>query len=230
MNKQSAFDKKQIETIDNARSDIWEELNLPPGAISFLRQYGKLLLIGVIALTMLIVGWSLYGNHTEKRQEQAAVLLAEAILEPAGERRNELLRAVESQYGGTNAAIWSRVHLAHGAQEAGETEAAIAAYQSVLKELNAGNPLVPLIRYSMAKSYEVSGELDQALYHYQQLASVSGFTTQGLLAAGRIHELLNQPAEALQVYEQLAGLGEGQENWFVENKVASLREQLSSQE
>jgi predicted negative regulator of RcsB-dependent stress response len=226
MSKESAFDRKHIETVTESRRDILEELNLPPQVISFLRQHARVLQIGALCLVLITLGWVAYDGYTDKRQENATALLAEAIREPAGERRLDLLRQVETRYAGTDAAIWSRVQLAHAAEQAGDTPEAITRYQSVLKDLAAGNPLTPLIHYSLGQAHEAGGDPDQALSHYQRLATYPGFAARGLHAVGRIHELQNRPSEAIKAYEQLAALGEqpGLEKGFVENKLAILKQ------
>jgi predicted negative regulator of RcsB-dependent stress response len=225
MTKESAFDRKHIETIAADRRNILEELNLPPQVISFLRQHARVLQIGAICLVLITLGWIAYDGYTERRQEDATALLAEAIREPAGEQRLELLRQVETRYAGTKAAIWSRVQLAHAAGQAGDTGEAITRYQGILKDIADDNPLTPLIHYSLGQTHEAAGAPDQALPHYQRLATFPGFAARGLLGVGRIHEVQNRPDEAVKAYEQLAALGEqpGMEPGFIENKLAILK-------
>jgi predicted negative regulator of RcsB-dependent stress response len=226
MSKESAFDRKHIETVAVGRRDILEELNLPPQAISFLRQHARALQIGALCLVLITLGWVAYDGYTEKRQENATALLAEAIREPAGERQMDLLRQVEARYAGTDAAIWSRVQLAHAAAKAGDTREAVTIYQMVLKDIATDNPLTPLIHYSLGQAHEAGGAPDQALPHYQRLTAFPGFAARGLHAVGRIHELQDRPGEAIKAYEQLAALGEqpGLEKGFVENKLAILKQ------
>lgn len=226
MNKERAFDRKHIENM--VHRDIWDELNLPPRVVLFLQMYGKFLLAGLLCLILGFLGWSFYGQYKERRQENGSALLAEALRQPAGPERTELLRQVGSEFDGTPAALWGRIQLAHDASAAGEIGEAIAGYESALKTLSADNPLTPLVRYSLARSYESRGEHDQALDHYRRLADTAGFEARGLVALARIHELQNRPAEAIKVYERLATLREQPdiEPGFVENKLAALRESM----
>jgi tetratricopeptide (TPR) repeat protein len=229
MNKESAFDRKHIEGMTDRR-DIWDELNLPPQAVLFLQKHGRNLLIGIVGLVLIFLAWSFHNQYSEKRQGQASALLAEAFKQPAGQERTDLLLRVDSEYSGTAASIWSRVQLAHDAHAAGEFREAIAGYENALKDLQAGNPLAPLLHYSLGQSYEAGGDHGQALPHYQRLASTPGFKTHGLLAEARIHELQNRPAEAIRVYEQLAILGQQAdlEQGFVENKLATLKAEMQT--
>jgi predicted negative regulator of RcsB-dependent stress response len=226
MSIESPFDKKHIETVAGGRRDLLNELNLPPHATAFLRQHARVLQIGTICLVLLTLGWVAYDGYTERRDEKAAALLAQAYDETEGERRLALLRQVGSSYPGTDAAIWSRVQLAHAAMQAGDLDSAIADYQGTLKEIHKNNPLAPLIHYTLGQTQEAGGDLAQALYHYRQLADFPGFTARGLLALGRVHELQSRPDEAIKAYEQLAALDEepGLEKGFIENKLAMLRQ------
>jgi predicted negative regulator of RcsB-dependent stress response len=227
MEKDSAFDPKHLQTIAPERRDLLEELNLPPQVISFVRKNNRALLIGAVGLILAILGWSAYDHYTDQRRDEAAALLARAIETPAGEQQTELLRQVNAEYSGTGAALWSRVQLAHAARDDGNEEEAIAGYRAALSDIDADNPLAPLLHYSLGQSSEAAGQTEEALRHYQQLAATPGFAVKGLLAVARLHELQDRPAEALKAYEQLAALEEQPllEKGFVANKLAVLRAQ-----
>jgi predicted negative regulator of RcsB-dependent stress response len=228
MGNENAFDPKHLQTINpEARRDLLEELNLPPRLISFMRKNSRALLIGAVGLIVAILGWTAYGNYTAKRQDEAANLLAQAIEAPAGQQRAELLRRIDAEYGGTGAALWSRVQLAHAAHKAGNEQEAIAGYRAVLADVDGSNPLTPLLHYGLGQSYEAAGQPEEALRHYQQLAAIPGFAAKGLLAAARIHETRDQPAEAVKAYEQVAALDEPLlEPEYLAAKLAALRAQV----
>jgi predicted negative regulator of RcsB-dependent stress response len=230
MGKESAFNPKNLQTINPERRNVLEELNLPPQVISFLQKNSRPLLVGAICLILAILGAIAYHHYTSKRRGEAADLLAQAINAPAGKQQTELLRKISTEYSGTSAALWSRVQQAHTEQNAGKEKEAIAGYQAVLAELDTGNPLIPLLHYSLGQSYETAGQPEKALNQYQQLATIPGFAVQGLLAVGRINEAQNRPTDAIEAYEKLTALKEQPllDKGFVANKLATLQAQASA--
>lgn len=232
MGKENAFDVKHLQPVRSKHLDFLEELDLPPQVLDFLQEKGRALLIGIICLILALLGFVFYRHHTLQRQEAASALLAQALDTPAGAQQTELYRKVDSQYGGTAAALWSRVQVAHAAQDAGKEKKAIAGYRAVLADLDAGNPLIPLLHYSLGQSYEAAGQPKEALSQYQQLAAIPGFAAQGLLAVARIDEAQHRTADAIEAYERLAGLKNQPllDKGFVADKLASLRAQVSTKQ
>lgn len=207
MSEQSAFDRKIIEgtTADAGRS-ILEELHLPPQVISFIRKNKKNLQIAGICLVVLLLAWTFYDHYSETRRDKAAALLASAMKNEEVANRSQLLDKVQSEYGGTAAALWSKVELAHLDYQAGNFPEAVSKYEDVLQQLEADNPLVPLVKYSLAQAFEAQQSFEQALSRYQELARMNGFAKAAYPAIGRIYETINEPAKAQEAYEQYLAL------------------------
>ncbi|MDA8164638.1 MAG: tetratricopeptide repeat protein [Desulfobacteraceae bacterium] len=226
MGNANAFDPKNLRTINpEGKEGLLDALNLPPQVVSFVRMNGKALGIGAVCLILALLGWSAYGEHTTRNSDEASALLTKAMEAPAGAQRTDLLRRVQAEYGGTGAALWSQVQLAHAAHDSGNEKEAIAGYRAVLDKVDGKNPLAPLLHYSLGQSYEAAGQPEEALRQYQQLAAIHGFAAKGLLAAARIHEARNQTAEAIKDYEQLSVLQDqpSLDKGYLASRLAALR-------
>ena len=201
MTEQSAFNKNNINTATIRERGFLEELNLPPAVISFIRKNQKQLKIVGIGAVLLLLAWIFYDNYAEVKRQEATAQLATALQESGVDQRVAALEEVQKKYSLTTVGLWSRLELAHLDFEAGDYAAAVEKYKAVLGKLADDNPLVPLVQYSIAYSYENLNDFDQALTYFRLLTAAPGFAAEGHLGLGRVYESTNEPAKAREVYE-----------------------------
>ncbi|MDX1775440.1 MAG: tetratricopeptide repeat protein [Desulfobulbales bacterium] len=204
MSTQSFFSKKDIQAQqpDTPRG-LLEELNLPPGMITAIRNNKTQIQIGLICIVVLVLGWIYYDYHTEMQDRKGASLLASGLQVEAADERVRALENVIEEYGGTDAARWSKLELAHIANSEGRFEEAVAKYKEVLDALSADNPLVPLTRLNLAQSYEQAGQYDQAIAQYKTLKDSTGFAQQAYMGLGRLYMEKQDTVQAHKVYTEL---------------------------
>ena len=204
MSEQSLFSKKNIESQQpDTRTGIMEEMNLPPEFISFVRKNSRNLQIGLISIVVLVLAWVFYDYYTDLQENRAASLLASAIQTEATEERIQVLQNVIGSYSGTEAALWSKLELAHLDYQEGRFDAAVAKYEEVLAKTPADSFLIPLARMNLGQSYEETGQYDQAIAQYNLLKKSTGFKEEAHLALGRIYKAKDEPAQARNEYENL---------------------------
>lgn len=205
MAEHSSLVGKEEKTIDIERKDgLLEELNLPPKVIKFIRENSLNLQIVAGCIVFLILGWTYYDYYTQTRDNKASAALYMAVQEKDVATRGELLNGVINDFSGSDAALWSRIELAHLAFQAGNYEKALPLYNSINADLDGDSPLLPLLSYNIGLAYENSGDQKKALAYYTKLAGFKGFEVKGLMAQGRIYELREEKTEALQVYRAAA--------------------------
>jgi predicted negative regulator of RcsB-dependent stress response len=237
MSTQSLFSKKNIQTqLPDTRRGLLEELNLPPGLITYIRKNARILQIGLICVAVLILTWIFFDYYTEMQEKKGASLLASGMQIESTEQRVEILEKVIKDYGRTDAARWSKLELAHLDYKEGRFEAAAAKYKEIIDDLPAENSLAPLTRLNLAQTYEQAGQYDQAIIQYDLLKKATGFTNQAYLALGRIYTVKEDPVQARKTYEELLKSLEDTADPLlisqVEAKLASLgadKEVISSQ-
>ncbi len=204
MSEQSLFSKKNIQSQQpDTRTGIMEELNLPPEFISFIRKNSRNLQIGLISIVVLVLAWVFYDYYSDLQENRAASLLASAIQTEATEERIQVLQNVIGSYSGTEAALWSKLELAHLDYQEGRFDAAVAKYEEVLAKTPADSFLIPLARMNLGQSYEETGQYDQAIVQYNLLKKSTGFKGEAHLALGRIYKAKDEPAQARNEYENL---------------------------
>ena len=210
MSNQDLFSQKNITPIDPERkSDILDELNLPPKLKDFLRENARNLQIIAISTAVIVLGWILYGQYTDLQENKGASLLAAALQESSVDQKTQTLANVIEQYPRTSAAQWSSVELAHLDYQAARFQEAATRYETILEKLPGDSSLAPLVRLNLAQSYEELADYDKALGQYQLLKEVTGFSKEAYLALGRVYVLQNEPDSARRVYEEyLNSLGE----------------------
>lgn len=210
MSDQRLFSQKDIKTIDPERkSDLFDELNLPPKLISFLRKNGRNLKIITISITVIVLGWVLYDNYTELQENKGASLLTSALQETSATQKAQTLAGVIDEYPQTDAALWSTIELAHLDYEAARFRVAATRYETILDELPGNSSLAPLVRLNLAQSYEQLQDFDKALGQYKLLKAATGFSKEAYLGQGRVYVMQNEPDAARLVYEEyLNSLGE----------------------
>jgi len=225
MPPQGAITKKALESITPERRDLWDELNLPPEIASFIRKNAKFLQIGLAALAALIIIWQGLSYYLDVREKKSAALLTQAVEEKDEPRRRDLFNQIMTEYSRSEAAVWSRVELAHEAAMAGNYEEAVKMYTEALDRTSGKSPLLPLLELGIANSLESKNEFDQAAEHYTRLTQLSGFAPEGYLGLGRVYERKNDPDKAKEAYEKyLAAIKDqpGEMKGWVEERLSRL--------
>ena len=223
MSAQTLFSKKNIESQQpDTRTGLMEELNLPPGMIAFIRKNARNLQIGLTCFVILVFAWIFYDYYTELQENKGASLLASAMqTEELGERA-QVLENVISDYSRTDAALWSKLELAHLDYQEGRFDAAIAKYEEIIAKLSADNSLMPLTRINLAQTYEEAAQYDQAIDQYNLLKKSTGFSDEARLALGRIYTAKDEPAQARKEYEELFGSMEDEADPQLRSRVQAL--------
>jgi predicted negative regulator of RcsB-dependent stress response len=220
MSAENLFSGKDIKPIDPERKrDLLDELNLPPKLVTFIRTNVRNLQIAVICIVVVVLGWVLYNQYAEKQESNGASLLASALQETSVEQKIRTLENVISEYSRTDAALWSRVELAHLDYQAGRFTEAAGRYEGILGEIGAGSALTPLVRLNLAQSYEELQDYEKALAQYKLLKPVQGFSKEAYLALGRVYVLKNETAAARQVYEEYLNSSENELDPDVEARI-----------
>lgn len=218
--------KPGSEIIDIEKKDgLLEQLNLPPKAIRFIRAYALHLQIGVVVFFVLVGAWSYYDYYTQNKRNEAAQVLAAALMEKDNAGRLQSLAKVADDYSGTGAALWSRIELGNQASRDKKYQEALAFYTEVYEDLPGGSPLRPLLEYALAQNNENAGKLEQAQLYYRKLADHKSFKVIALSAQGRILESKGDKAGALKVYQEAAEDKElsGQSRSILAEKINTLQ-------
>jgi predicted negative regulator of RcsB-dependent stress response len=150
-----------------------------------------------------VLGWISYDYYAVQQENKGASLLASAMQADSPELRMQILESVIREYSRTDAALWSKLELGHIDYQEGRFAEAAAKFKATLDKLSSSSPLVPLARLSLAQSYEVGGQYDQAIAQYNLLKKDTGFSRQADLALGRIYMAKGEPVQARKVYEEL---------------------------
>ena len=201
MNEHSAFSKRHIEEVTQAKRTLLDELNLPPAVTAFIRENSRPIQIIVICLFVGICLWSFFDYYTTKQKNDSAALLSRAMAEPDESNRRNLLKQVRVEYSGTGASVWSQVVSAHEMMES-DRDQAIGVLKSLADDMNSANPLFPLLQFDLGQAHEMNEKPDQAFAYYRKLSEIKGFSGISFLAMGRIHEQKNEPQKAKEMYEK----------------------------
>jgi predicted negative regulator of RcsB-dependent stress response len=204
----SPFTKLRVEEVTPAKRTLLDELNLPPKVTNFIRDNAKALQSSLITIIVLIVAWNFYTYYTEKQKNDSAALLAQAMQQTDAAARAKDLQQVISDYSGSDAAIWSRIALAHEQLEKKDYAKAQEELAAIKKDVAKGSPLFPLVLFDLAQAQEMNNDLDNALGQYAALRAIPGFVIIGYLGEARIHEQKNDSAKARETYEKLKTLPE----------------------
>lgn len=203
MSGQSAFDEKNILKTAGESRGLMEELNLPPKVIAVIRQNARILQIAIVCAVVAIVGWNYYGNYTQNRNDRASAALSEAMNTTDQDQRLVKLKEVVEQYSRTGAATWGQLELGHLAAEKGNFDDAVKSYENVLDDISSSDPLVPLIRLSLAHAYVSSGQSEKALKIYENLVGLKGFDLESQFAIARIYESQGKAEKVKEIYGRL---------------------------
>ena len=208
MANQSAFDPNHIkETAVSETSGLLDELNLPPAFIDFLRKNQRTLWFMVAVIAIVVTAVSLYGSYRTYRENKATAAM-DAAMQADSDHQVDLLNKVVQDFTSTPTEHWARIELAQISIKNGKPAEAILQLQKVNKEVEAKNPLKPLVLFKLAGLYEETKNYQAALARYQELTAVSGFEADARYALGRVYAALHKNAEAVTAYQQYLSLTE----------------------
>ncbi|HSH12217.1 MAG TPA: tetratricopeptide repeat protein, partial [Desulfurivibrionaceae bacterium] len=161
----------------------------------------------------------------QNKRNEAAQVLAAAVMEKDNAGRLRSLTKVAEDYSGTGAALWSRIELGNQASRDKKYPEALAFYTEVYEDLPGDSPLRPLLEYALAQNNENAGKLDQAQLYYRKLADNKSFRVIALSAQGRILESKGDKVGALKVYQEAAEDQElsGQSRSILAEKINTLQ-------
>jgi predicted negative regulator of RcsB-dependent stress response len=198
----SAFTKRHVEEVSPSKRTLLDELNLPPKVTEFIRQNEnplKIVLVGILVLICVNTFWDYY---SQKQKDDSASLLAQAMSQTEDAIRIEQLEKVVDQYSGSGAALWGEVTLAQQMLEDGQYQEAVNKYNGIISDVSVDNPIYPLVRYDLARAYELKGESENSLKQYTALRDIEGFTTIGYLGEARLYEQMGNKDQAKDAYEK----------------------------
>ncbi len=230
MANQSAFDPNHIkETAMAETSGLLDELNLPPAFVAFLRKNQRTLWIIIVVVAIVVTAVSLYGSYQNYRENKATTALDLAMrADPA--QRPDLLKNVARDFHSTPTGHWARVELAQIYIKDGKPADAILQLQKVNQEVDAKNPIKPLVLFKLGGLYEETKNYEDALGRYQELTAFSGFEADARYALGRVYAALHKNVEAVTAYQQYLSLTEkspasegGQKRALVEYMMKKLQ-------
>ncbi len=208
MANQSAFDPNHIkEAAVSETSGLLDELNLPPAFIDFLRKNQRTLWSITAVIAIVVTAVSLYGSYRTYRENKATSAM-DAAMQAVGDRQVDLLNKVVQDFSSTPTEHWARIELAQIAIKNGKPADAILQYQKVNQEIDAKNPLKPLVLFTLAGLYEETKNYQAALDHYQELTAVSGFEADAQYGLARVYAALHKNPEAVTAYQQYLSLTE----------------------
>ncbi|HID69907.1 MAG TPA: tetratricopeptide repeat protein [Desulfobacterales bacterium] len=212
MSEQSAFNQSQVAQEAYVEpSGVLDQLNLPPGAIRFIRNNKRTLqFIAAIVVTAIVVV-SLYSSYRKKRLESAASSLS-ISMEAEGDAKVTALEHVVSEFSGTPSALWATVELGHIAMKEKDYKKAEANYLLVRDQVSEKNPIYGLLTFGIAQAREAGQSYEEATSAYDELKKIEGYKDEGYLGMARVLEAQGQNKKALAVYEEYLGsfLGEEQ--------------------
>ncbi|MDH3360584.1 MAG: tetratricopeptide repeat protein, partial [Desulfobulbaceae bacterium] len=150
MTNPSAFNKDIIPTIDiEKKSDIFEELNLPPEFADFCRKNMRNIQIIAICIAVTMVSWAGYDYYASTQAEKSSAALSVAMHEQTEDVRAAKLVQLIEKHSGSDAALWSLVELGHNDLKFGRFQEAIKRYSEALENIDETSPLSPLLHFSL---------------------------------------------------------------------------------
>lgn len=187
---------------------VLDQLQLPPGLVTFLQKNQRTIWRLVIAAAVVVTAAALYSTWRSHVLNKAAAAYDQAVELKKAEEKKAALQKIADDYSSTPSALWSRIALAHLEQEEKNFKGAIAQLTAVEKEVEAKNPLKPLLLVNLGTLYEQEKQFDKAERVYQQLKDIKGFEPMALDSLGRVYEAKGDKDKAVQVYQQYMGLTE----------------------
>ncbi len=211
MSKQSAFNQSQVAQEAYVEpSGVMDQLNLPPGAIRFVRNNKRILQIFAAILVTGVVSVSLYTSYRAKRLESAASSLS-ISMDAKGEAKITALEHVATEFSGTPSALWASIELAHIAMKEKNYKKAETMYQQVRDQISEKNPVYGLLTFGIAQAREAGQSYGEATSAYAELKNIEGYKDEGYLGMARVLEAQGQNKKAVDVYEEYLGSFLGKE-------------------
>jgi len=226
MAREDIFDKEWVDERDkNNLEGLLEQMNLPPAVVTFVRDNKRAVQAAIVVVIIAVVAWSLYDTYRDNRIEKSSEALS-AALETEGQPLFDKLADVESEYSGTDAALWAQLTAAQQLVAEGRIEDGNSAFKAVREELGKSSILQPLVTVGVAQTAEALGNYDESRSEYQKLIELEGYEGIGYMGLGRIRELEGDTAAALEVYERYLGEldpVEIMQKQLIEDKIASIK-------
>lgn len=226
MAKEDIFDKEYVDERDkNSLEGLLEQLNLPPAVVKFVKENKKLVYAVIAALVVIVVVWSLYGSYRDSKIQKSSEALF-AAQELSGQQMLDKLIEVESQFGGTDAALWAQINGAQELMKSARMEEAHLKFKQVREEISSSSPLWPLVSVGIAQTTEATGDFQSAAAEYQKLIDFEGYQDLGYLGSARVSELQGDTQKALELYQNyLATLDTAAaiQRVMVEEKIARIK-------
>ena len=231
MSEHSAFDKLHVDERDKADlGGLLEQLNLPPVLVAFVRRNQKTIYVVLGIVAVIVVVWSLYGSHVEKKRiaSSSALAIAQKL---DGEDRLSALENVVKEFSGTGSAIWAKVEIGRYFMEKKDFATALQYYQTIRSEVETDNPLYHLVTFGIAQADEALAKFDEAAAEYGALKAVTGYESIGYNGSARIYEVQGNLERAVNEYEQYMGTLTGSsannpEKLYIEAKLTALKAQM----
>lgn len=230
MTEQSAFNQTQVAQKAYVEpSGVLDQLNLPPGAISFLKKNKRILQITAIVVAVVVVVGSLYRSYRLQRLEDGASSLA-ISMEAEGEAKITALQHVAEEFSGTSAGLWASTELGHMAMKEKEYEKAKSYYLLVREGIKDSNPMFGLLTFGIAQADEAGKSYSSATEGYAALKEIQGYTDEGYRGMARVLEAQGDNAKALLVYQEYLGTLSGDKQngaatRMIKEKITRLRVQ-----
>jgi predicted negative regulator of RcsB-dependent stress response len=231
MASESAFNKRlTAETTIDKVEGLLDHFNLPPKVISFVRRHVRIIQVAIGVIIATIVFTSLYGSYREKLREEASSALAKAM-QQTNDGQSAALRKVAEEYGSTSSALWAKVGLAHLDMEKGAFSEAGEKYRKLLPDIDRGNPLHPLVVFSLAQALESDKKFAEASKEYDLLKGFKGYEQIGYSGMARLEEVQGNLEKAIAVYNNfLLSIGDdpsfAQAKEQIDGKIARLKARL----
>jgi predicted negative regulator of RcsB-dependent stress response len=228
MSERSAFDQNQVaEEAHTETSGVLDQLNLPDGAVKFLRKNKRILQVTAVVVTVLVVTVSLYSSYRTNRLESAASQLS-LSLAAEGDAKTQALEQVVIDFSGTPSALWASIELGHMAMKDKQYKKASEYYSQTREKTSPSNPMYGLLTFGVAQAEEAGKNYEAASVNYRTLKGVEGYKDEGYLGMARVLEAQGENAKAVGVYEEYLGsfLGESQNERATEKiqeKITRLR-------
>ena len=226
MAKEDIFDKEYVDERDkNNLEGLLEQLNLPPAVVKFVKNNKKMVYAVIGTVVVLVVAWALYDSYRDSRIQKSSEALSSAQA-LSGQQMLDQLAEVESQFSGTDAALWAQINGAQELMKAGKMEEAHNKFTKVRNEIRSSSPLWPLVLVGIAQTAEAKGDYQGAAAEYEKLVDIEGYQDIGYLGRARVAELQGDTQKALELYQNyLATLDPAAaiQRVMVEEKLARIK-------
>lgn len=231
MSERSAFEKIHVEESEKADlGGVLEQLNLPPAAVTFVRENKRLVQILIAAIVIIVVAWSLYDSYRDKKIEEGSSALSVAVDIEDTQAKIDQLMSVSSTYARTSSAQWAKIYAAHEMIKTEQKNEALAIYQDILADIDESSPLYPLVTLSLAQGLEIIGNYTEAAAAFENVKNVEGYQDAGYFGLARISEAQGDNQKALEIYQEylttLMNVAEMNQKSLVEEKIARLKAML----